>query len=177
MQAVMNLVWEQLLPAMKPEALPPDDDALKKLERRLAGLSLRPPEGSASSDKAAGVLGKRYVFPANERKLEAMTLEDSGKGDETTIVAKFGGVEKRITLGRGAWRKGLLAYGSLPEQPVAASGAWTGDDTFTAKICFVETPFIHTMRLKFSEQKLLFDSESNVAFGPTKQPQLVGTVD
>ena len=66
----------------------------------------------------------------------------------------------------------------FPEQPAAASGAWTGDDTFTAKICFYETPFCVTMSLKFSGgQQLLFDTTSNVAFGPTKQPQLVGKLE
>ena len=132
----------------------------------LAGLSLRPQEGSASPAKAASVSGKKYVFPANERKLEAITLEDDGKGDAVTLVARFGGIDQRIACGRGDWRKGRLAYGALPEQPAAASGAWTGDDTFTAKICFYETPFILTIRLKFSGHKLLFDSESNVAFRP-----------
>ena len=62
----------------------------------------------------------------------------------------------------------------LPEQPAAASGAWTADDTFKAKICFYETPFIITLTLKFAGDQLLFDSESNVGFGPAKQPQLVG---
>ena len=175
MQSVMNLVWDHLLPAMKPSPLAADDDARKTLEQRLAGLSLRPQEGSVSNERAASVAGKKFVFPANERKLEAITLEDDGKGDEATIVARFGGIDQRITLGRGAWRKGRLAYGTLPEQPEAASGAWTANDTFTARICFYETPFTYTIRLKFSGDKLFFDSESNVAFGPTTQPQLVGT--
>ncbi len=177
MQSVLNLVWEHLLPAMKPAPLAADDDARKKLELKLADLSLRPQEGSASNEKAASVSGKKYVFPANERKLEAITLEDDGKGDAATVVARFGGIDRRISVGRGAWRKGRLAYGTLPEQRAAASGAWTGDDVFTVKICFYETPFIHTIRLKFSEQKLLLDSESNVAFGPKRQPQLVGTAE
>jgi CubicO group peptidase (beta-lactamase class C family) len=176
MQSVLNLVWEHLLPAMKPAALAANDDALKTLERRLAGLALRPQEGSASSEKTI-VTGKKYVFAANERKLEAITLELDGKGDEATIVARFGGIDQRITVGRGGWRKGRLAFGALPEQPAAASGAWTENDTFTVRICFYETPFIHTIRLKFSADKLLLDSESNVAFGPTKQPQLVGTAE
>jgi len=177
MQSVLNLVWEHLLPAMKPAPLAANDDARKALERTLAGLSLRPQEGHASNEKAASVSGKKFVFPANERKLEALTLEVDGKGDEATIVARFGGSDQRITVGRGAWRKGRVAFGTLPEQPAAASGAWTADDTFTAKICFYETPFISTIRLKFAADKLLFDSESNVAFGPTRQPQLVGAAE
>ncbi len=177
MQSVLNLVWEHLLPAMKHAPLAADADARQKLEHRLASLSLRPQEGRASNEKAASVSGKKFVFSPNERKLEAMTLEDDGKGDQATIVSRFGGIDRRIAVGRGVWLKGRLAFGTLPEQPAAASGAWTADDTFTAKICFYETPFISTIRLKFSGDKLFFDSESNVAFGPTKQPQLVGTAE
>ena len=62
----------------------------------------------------------------------------------------------------------------MTEQPAAASGAWTGDDTFKAKVCFYETPFIITLSLKFSGDQLTLDSASNVGFGPPKHPQLIG---
>jgi hypothetical protein len=32
----------------------------------------------------------------------------------------------------------------LPAQPVAASGAWIDSDTFAARLCFYETPFLFT---------------------------------
>ena len=87
------------------------------------------------------------------------------------------GVEQRIVCGRGTWRKGQAAWGSLPVQPAAASGAWTADGTFTAKLCFYETPFTVTVSLKFSGKELQYSSESNVGFGPTKEPQLVGKAE
>ena len=94
-----------------------------------------------------------------------------------TLVASIGGVEQKIDCGHGAWRKGRMAYGPLPEQPAAVSGAWTADDTFKAKICFYETPFIITLSLKFNGDQLLVDSESNVGFGPARQSQLVGKAE
>jgi hypothetical protein len=114
------------------------------------------------------------VFPANKRKLEAITLENSGNDDAVTIVSRFDGVEGRITCGRGVWQKGRTAWAQLPEQPVAASGAWTEDDTFTAKLCLYETPYIFTIRLEFAGQELRCDYGANVGFGPTKEPQLIG---
>jgi CubicO group peptidase (beta-lactamase class C family) len=168
MQAVLNLVWDHLLPAMKSSALAADDAARKRLEDRLEGLVLRPQEGSGSP---ANVSGKKYVFPTNEQKLEAIRLENNGA---VTLVARFDGVEQRIPCGRGAWQKGRAAWGPLHEQPVAASGAWTGENTFIAKLCFYETPFTLTIRLKFSGDELHFSSQSNVGFGRTKQPELVG---
>ncbi len=111
------------------------------------------------------------------RKLQAIAVENGGQGGEMTLIARFDGAEQRITCGRGAWRKGKVAYGEFPEQRAAVSGAWTADDTYTAKICFYETPFTVTLALRFSGGTLSFDSRSNLAFGPTKQPQLVGKAE
>jgi CubicO group peptidase (beta-lactamase class C family) len=174
MQAVLNLVWDKLLPAMKPAALAADERALEALRLRLKGLTLRPQEGSASAPSSAKVWGRKYEFPANDQKLESVTLEDGGKDGAVTLVARSNGAEQRIVCGRGAWRKGDGAWGRLSTQPVAVSGAWTGDDTFAAKLCFYETPFIYTARLKFSGDEVRCDVESNVGFGTLKQTQLVG---
>jgi hypothetical protein len=173
MQAVLNLVWDDLLPGMKPSALPADEGAEKKLVRTLKGLSLRPQQGGGSPAKVAG---KKYVFPANPRKLESIAME-TGENGEATLVLRIDGAEHRILCGRDAWCKGRAAWGLLQPQPVAASGAWTDDDTFAAKLCFCETPFIITLRLKFSGSELQCDSEWNVSFGPSKEPTLVGKAE
>jgi CubicO group peptidase (beta-lactamase class C family) len=172
MQAVLNLVWDKLLPALKPGPLSADEGAREKLRRRLQGLTLRPQDGAAAPAKA--VWGRKYEFPANGQKLEAVTLEGGGKGGTATLVVRFDGAEQRIVCGRGAWRKGRGAWGRLPAQPVAASGGWTADDTFTAKLCFYETPFIFTARLKFTGDEVRCEAESNVGFWPLKQAPLVG---
>ncbi len=187
MQAVLNLIWDKLLPALKSSPLAPDEAARTKLEHRLKNLSLPPVEGSGSPAK---VSGKKYVFTPNDRKLEAVTLENSGNDGAVTLIARFDGVEQRIVCGHGLWHKGRIGFpnaangglgpitwGGLPEQPVAASGAWTADDTFTARLCLYETPFILTIRLKFAGRELQYNSEANVGFGPTKEPPLTGRAE
>jgi CubicO group peptidase (beta-lactamase class C family) len=175
MQAVLNLVWDRLLPALKPESLTPDDEARKTLESTLAGLTLRAQQGNGPP---ARVANRKYVFPTNERKLEAIQLEGGKPGEGVTLVTRLDGVERRIACGAGAWKKGRAAYGPMfPDQPAAASGAWVGDDTYKAKICFYETPFTLTLTLKFDGDRLLVDSESNVGFGPTRPPQLAGKAE
>lgn len=182
MQAVLNLVWGKLLPGIKPSALPPDDAARMKLEQTLKNRSLPTPQGAASP---VSVSGKEYVFPANDRKLEAITLESSGSSAPATIIARFNGVDRRITCGCNAWQKGrvpwvldrALSGNVIAERPMAASGAWTANDTFTARLCFYETPFIMTIRLKFSGRELQYNCEWNVAFGPTRERQLTGNLE
>ena len=174
MQAVLNLVWDKLLPAMKSSPLAPDDEAAKKLAETLKGLSLRPQQGSGSPAK---VSGKKYVFPTNARKLEAITLESDGKDGLATLVMRLDGVEQRIACGRGTWHKDELAWGLLPQQPMAASGDWTDNDTFAARFCFYQTPFIVTVKLRFSGSEVYYTSGSNVGFGPTKEAELVGKAE
>jgi CubicO group peptidase (beta-lactamase class C family) len=174
MQAVLNLVWDQLLPAMKPAPLATDQEAHAKLTRKLSSLMLRPVEGNGTSASAAKRSSGMYVFPANDRKVESIWVLGDKKEGPVILAITSGGVHQKISCRSGKWDMGRLAYGSFPEQPVAASGAWTASDTFTAKLCFYETPFCVTMTLKFSGTQLLCDTTSNVAFGPTKQPQLVG---
>jgi CubicO group peptidase (beta-lactamase class C family) len=172
MQAVLNLVWDKLLPAMKSAPLAADADAAKKLADVLKGLTIRVPEGKGTAPKVAG---KTYAFPANDAKIESVRF-DAGKEGVTTLVMKADGAERRIECG-SEWRKGRTAWGRFPEQRVATCGAWTADDTFTAKVCFVETPFIVTVRLKFTGDEVRYETDMNVGFGATKDAVLIGKAE
>ena len=169
MQSVLDLVWDKLLPAMKASPLPPDDAAHKQLQQVLQGLSLRLPVSTVSSRT---VPEKAYLFPANDRKLEAIKLVSEGR-DGSGLILRVNGEEQRLICGQ-AWQKGHAAWDSFPRRPVASSGAWTTEDTFTVKLCFFETPFITTFRLKFTDDELRFSGESNVGFGSTREPELIG---
>ncbi|HEX4589091.1 MAG TPA: serine hydrolase, partial [Gemmataceae bacterium] len=155
MPAVLNLVWDKLLPAFQPGPLSPNDEAGKQLKDKLASLSIRRPEGSGTH---ANVGGKTYIFPANNRKLESLRLESGDK--EVTLVTRIAGTEHKITCGRDGWTKGRACWGQWTDQPAAASGAWSADDTFTARICFYETPFVVTVRLKFAGDEVRCETDS-----------------
>jgi hypothetical protein len=60
MQAVMNLVWNKLLPAMKPNRLPENAAERRKLEAKLASLIVKPQAGQANSSLAANISGKWF---------------------------------------------------------------------------------------------------------------------
>ncbi|MSR58828.1 MAG: class C beta-lactamase-related serine hydrolase [Planctomycetaceae bacterium] len=176
MQAVLNLVWDKLLPALGPAALAAKPRDRVNLLSRLSGLKLATVSGEPTSALAAEISGMRFNFPANDQKIEQVGLEGpDDQGQFTLIWRNQQGTEQRTPCGHKTWLKGRLAYGSFPEQPMAACGAWTADDTYTARICFYETPFNLTLTLKFADDRLMLDSESNVSFGPTKRPQLTGT--
>lgn len=174
MQSVLNLVWDKLLPAMRPAPLSADERQTDELRQTLARLTLRVPEGSG---RPAPALGRKYVFPVNDHKLEAVTLETGENQANLSLALRINGADYRITCGHGDWRKGRLAWNVFPERPVAASGAWTADDTYTVKLCFYETPFTVTARMRFTGDEVQYTSESNVGFGPTKGAELVGKAE
>jgi len=180
MQSVMNLVWTKLLPAMKSDHLPEDRAARQKLEARLNGLVVKLPLGQPSSSMGAKISGKWFEFPKNERGIQAISFDFSSS--MPVLLARTTTGLSKTPIGMGSWRKnpddftnGLGDFLSVPAHPlVAASGAWTADDTFNVKLVLYQTPFYSSLVFKFDGDRLVFDAEHNVAFGPTKLPQLVG---
>jgi CubicO group peptidase (beta-lactamase class C family) len=182
MQAVMNLVWTKLLPAMKPDHLPEDRTAKQKLETRLGSLAVRLPAGQASSSLAAKVSGKWFEFSQNDRNIQAISFDFNGASPVLSVRTSSGVI--KTPIGVGKWQKnpddftnGMDQFLSVPAHPlVAVSGAWPADDVFNVKLVLYQTPFYSSLLFKFDGDKVLFDSEDNVAFGPTKPGQLVGTM-
>lgn len=172
MQQILNMVWDKLLPALMPSACVEDNSALEKLRQRLKSLSVRLP--SNSGKRAQSAVGKTFEFPQNGLKLETITLEQQAIDGPATLVMQIDGRQQRLQCGHGAWQDASIAWGTMPEQAAATAGGWT-NDTLTAKVCFFETPFIVTLHLKFANNQLIFNSETNVGFGATKQAELVGT--
>lgn len=183
MQAIMNLVWDKLLPAMQPTPLPANAESDQKLERVLASLTLHQPQGKTTSVIASQVSGRTYFFPTNAQHIDAVRFDF--KGPEATLVVHSLGQEYRIPCGSGVWKKGQTAFNAgvdswiaAPvEQPVGASGAWTADDTYTVKLAYYETPLAVTFTCRFAgDRVLLLNVEYSVSFGPTNPPLLVGEV-
>jgi hypothetical protein len=174
MQAVLNLLWDKLLPALQTKRVKADPASLARLTQKLGSLSVRGADGRESSPHASKFFGRKFVFPENEQKLESITLAQAGRGGGATLVVQSAGKTREVVCGYREWKKGLGSFGTYVNQPAAATSAWAGDDTLIVKQCFYETPFYVTTKLRFSGDELLYDAESNVGFGATKRPQLVG---
>ncbi len=180
MQSVMNLVWNKLLPEMKPGRLPEDNAARQKLEAKLKGLTVKFQTGRATSALAAKVSGRWYEFPENERGIKAVAFDF--RSDAPALLVRTAAGETRTTVGFESWAKGRGGFANgldkalgVPSLPLsAASGAWTAEDTYALKIVLYETPYYSTLTFKFEGERLVLDSEHNVWFGQPKQTQLSG---
>jgi hypothetical protein len=180
MQAVMNLVWDKLLPAMRADPLAANPATLRALQAKLGALTVRPARGRATSPLASTISRRWYELAPNERGMQAVAL-DLTPGAPALIVRTAAG-ESRTPFALGAWAQSQAGFANgierllaVPAHPaVALSGGWTADSVFSLKVVAPETPFYSTMTFVFSGDRLILDGAHNVSFGPTTLARLEG---
>lgn len=139
MQAVLDRVWQHLLPAFGPAPLDhrQDDDAA--LRRRLDGLQLPPKYEKFVVAGAGG--GSTTFTPAGGTCADQPTLTEvtvAADGDGAWAVSLTEGAHRLdVRLGPAEW---TVEEGADGRVPTAACGGWTDADTFVADIAFLETP-------------------------------------
>jgi len=173
MQGVLDLIWEKLLPKMRTTPMLPTT-AGKPLAEKLASLKVRPAAGNETSPLAAKFLGRKFVFPANEQKVEAITVIPDKAGSGVTVAILENGITHQFASSYREWQKDPGSFGTYIDRPAAATSAWAADDTYVVKQCFYETPYYVTHKLRFDGDQVMYDVESNVGFRNTKRPQLTG---
>ena len=181
MGRILNLIWERLLPAMQSTPLPDDTDAAETLHQRLSHLAIVAPVGAATSPIAAQVSGKTFRFPENEQKIESVRLDFTG--DRATLAVRDAEGDHSLEIGMGNWREGATTFlmkrlwwrqAPFDALVVAAQGAWTDENTFTAKLCLLSTPSCPTLTFAFAGENLTLTVRGNIGFGPAEQAPIEG---
>jgi len=175
LQGVLNLVWDRILPALAASPLPANADSDMKLSAKLAGLSLRLQSGQPSSPMADKVAGRVYSFPANAQHIESVSLQAQGAGAVPAIALRMAGVDQRIPCGRQSWEKGSIISPSGGSIPVAASGAWSSEDTFSLRLVRYLTPFSTDYDLRFAGDQVILEALDNVGDPAPVRIRLIGT--
>lgn len=182
MQAVLNVLWESFLPACTPRRLRSRESELAALRSTLARLEVKPAAGAATGNPGTAGFRRRYSFPANDQNLGNVTLAAAPDRPDLSLTLRLDGRDVTLPAGHGKWlhARGPFPAGRLaqfPSEPIAGTFGWTSPDTLEVKFCAVETPFHLTYRLKFEGDQVILDAETNVAFGPTRRPTLVGRTE
>ncbi|MBO0789728.1 MAG: hypothetical protein J2P36_02110, partial [Ktedonobacteraceae bacterium] len=174
LQAVLDKVWEHLLPAMQPAALPADPQAHNALYDKLAVLSLPLPEGRPSSSRVEQWWGKTYQLERNDLKFERVAIEI---GDErSTLIVRDERGEHSIQVGYTTWLKGTTDMRGRGDEPVAACGAWTAEDTYEVRICYYESEICPVFRFHYTSNELQLEVEPNVSWNPPTVTTITGRV-
>jgi hypothetical protein len=181
MQGILNLVWDVLLPAFEATALPENPVGVAQLQKRLSGLAVRMPSGSDTSPMSTRVDGRTYSFPPNEARLDSVSVTRLGP-EGWVLTRTVSGVTDRLRCGYRRWMEGhgflgvvpSVGLGSAAGDSLAASAAWTSNDTWTVRLCAYETPFYTTLRLRFEGDAVVLETQSNVGFSGTPVQKLEG---
>jgi hypothetical protein len=184
MQAVLDLVWKHLLPALQSQALPPAPAAQKALEAKLTQLMLPPPAGAETSPMSPAISGKTFHFQANPMRLESLSFDFStrreltirlGRGRHLIVCGFNDWVENQTTLFAQPRRANARPSSvSTESQPVCASAVWTAEDTLQVTLRRVETPFYNTLACRFADDRVEVTTTTNVGFGPEKAVTFTG---
>lgn len=136
MQAVLDCVWDHLLPAVG--GGDPAEDA--PVRERLAGLSLGPERRLPAAGPGAPAEGRTYQLEPNAAKLESLTLEFTWDGCRAELVEA--GVSRSIEFGFGTWR------GGQGDTPSAGLASWQEDGGLRLDWYFVRTPRGRTLWIR-----------------------------
>ena len=162
MQAILDVLWERLLPAL--DRTPADDEeaASARLAARLEALVL--PVVEAGHE---GPDGPR-TFVVEERGAD----QPLAPGTELTVIRdgadhllslRLPSAELAVLCGHDRWTEGLLGQASgvsrgsrgappVGPTPVVCRGGWTAPDTFEADLVLIETP--HRIRMHGNGSRL-----------------------
>jgi CubicO group peptidase (beta-lactamase class C family) len=172
MQVVLDKVWAHLLPGMQPRALPADPQAYGELCDKLAALSLPLPKGQPSSPRAEQWTGKTYRLESDDLMPESVAIKF---GDErSTLIVRDERGEHPMQVGYATWLKGTTNVRGYGDEPVAACGAWTAEDTYEVGICYYESVYCLVFRFHYTSGELQLEVEPNVSWGPTTVRTITG---
>ena len=162
MQKELNLVWKYLLPGFAGKKLHADEEALSKLNKRLASLQLPVYYKRSSSPLQQDLSGKTYKFGSNESQLQSLKLEISDT--LATLHLRKASTDYILNFTTGEW------YYDVTELPgpnlvpnknidvlrpfrVAGSYTWLDDNTLEFTLRYIESPHTETITCVFLNNK------------------------
>lgn len=175
MQAVLDKVWEHLLPAMQPAPLAADPRASAELQDQLAALSLPLVQGQSLPADAEQWSGKTYLLESNDLKLEQVAIQFGP--DTSTLIVRDARGEHPLQVGHNMWLKGMDDLRGNGIEPVAACGAWTAEDTFEVRVCYYAGEFCPIMRFHYAGSELRLEVDPNVSWETPTVTTIAGRVD
>lgn len=188
-QEVLNLVWENLLPAMQDKALPEDKKTNAELSSRLAALTTIRTAASGTSSMINRISGKRIEVAQNEIGIRALSL--SLKNKEALIQIDRGPEQYELTAGLQQWKfretkLNTWAGGPRPTQvlpiKVASSYTWLDANTIEITSRFVEDNIrSEACILRFEETgsdlKVHIEIKVYIEFAGVKSHRLEGLIN
>ncbi len=114
--------------------------------------------------------GRKILFAENEHQYDWVQCDFAA--DHVVLTIRKDRRTHTIRCGLGAWQFGASAIYGRWRLKVAASAAWCAPDTCRIIVRFYETPFNHSLDIKFSYDGAVLEIKTNVSFG-SKDPLIL----
>ncbi len=178
MQSEINLVWEYILPSIRPETLPADPDMLWRLKEKLASLALSLVKAESSPHEPK-ISGKTYEIASDQEGLNEIGFKF--KNEIFNLTLKTGSKIHQFSFGAGKWEEGeTTRYGphltsafkgnrvGLPPFKVAGSYTWKDETTLELILRYIESPHSEKIICRFDEEQVSVEFESSFNRSGTK---------
>ncbi|SDO12299.1 CubicO group peptidase, beta-lactamase class C family [Paenibacillus sp. yr247] len=174
MQAVLDTIWEHLLPAMKSEELPGDKEAADVLTQELHGLRLEPPRFHSNSTRETDISGIEFELEDNEEQLRTISIDFTEESANVTLQNNTG--KHTVYFGRNEWYEGTYTLYMRKENVAFCSATWQDSNTLLLTLRYVETPFCLTTVCTFQDGNIQLQIRQNVSFGNEEPKTILGKV-
>lgn len=172
MQAVLDAVWQELLPHLGAERAE-DPLAHEHLRARLAQLRMPPQYGTPTSPRSRELEGVHWELRRSLPGITGVTVRPVPGGGWRLAVDTASGPQE-LELGAGDWTHARADRVFGPNADVATSAAWVGDE-FRMRVVFLTTPFTITGAFRVEGDELRIRMTQNAAFDDaTDLGELVG---
>lgn len=187
-KTVMQIVWDELVPAMTASKLPENPSALKELRTRMKNLKYDPPRKETRSEMAGKISEKVYLLDKNEFNAKAVSFKFDGDKCIFTLI-EDGKPAIEITNGINHWiRKGNIKPSAHSlfslrridfDSIVAASATWQNENTLLMTWRLIETTHNDCLTCIFDEDKLTIKFQFSLARlqnKPDDRPDITGLI-
>ena len=184
MGAIMDQVWNHILPAVKNTDLAANKTQQSELKEKLISLALPLATGKTASDISSKVSGKTFGIAENSLKVSRVSLTFNNGSCTFNLTDDKGSHE--VMSGIGKWKEGLTNISTMPlklvltpvpgenKTKIAASGIWTNDNTFEMTWRFIETAHYETVTCHFEKDEVQVEFKRSLAIlGNTKDTRPV----
>ncbi|KAA6439941.1 serine hydrolase [Dyadobacter flavalbus] len=184
MQAILDEVWNNILPVVKPEEASSGKNMQEQLRQKLASLALPLETGKPQSPLISKINNRTYSISENSLNVSSVAL--SFAKDSCTFKMKDNQGEHKISCGIGKWKNGETSLSTIPLKLVptpvpgekltriAANGAWVDENTFEMTWRFVETAHYEKVRCVFEENNVQVEFKKSLAvLNNSKDPRPV----
>jgi len=173
MQAVLDSLWDVLLPALSPAPLPADQAEQERLQARLQELAL--PLLPAGKRVHGQSFAGRYVFPENDQALQWADFVFAPDG--CTVTLEFAADTAKLPAGYGRYGQGSFPLPRFGNALAYSCASWHDEHSLEVLARLVETPFAYTLNCKFSPGEVELKASVNCSFGPREYPPIKGRLE